>query len=349
MSPPPNPIDGNPNAASTLRRRQLWIGGISPASTQDDIMSCFILPSRPSTSIQMRHGAWADGRGYAFVTFATELKAEEALKQFSSQTLECRRCIWDVKGGATTKDDADVLRRLPLHECEIDMPTLSSQLSPLSETQLRLRLKSLGRPSSPSSERQAYSKGGRIAKKNYLLDQLSRCYTEGGAERVVTRVEAGVSLPGDRIAEIVEALRNADFGKKGGGKSRNVSAKKYTVLGRASSDAPHKVSKSNSHLWSLALSLLRCFYPDSSFNCTSLAVTKNFIGSPHLDIKDTSFQYAASFGTLEDGEGGELCIENSEGNEIFVVSTLNKIVKVDGRFIHWVKSYPANRERFRYV
>jgi hypothetical protein len=102
------------------------------------------------------------------------------------------------------------------------MPSLPEQLSPLSESQLRHRLASLGCPSDPDGERSAYSSGGRLAKKLYLLDRLASCYKEGLAGRVVRPIVAGVSLPADRTSAILKALRVADFGKKGGGKSRNV-------------------------------------------------------------------------------------------------------------------------------
>ncbi|GMH65151.1 hypothetical protein TrRE_jg3370 [Triparma retinervis] len=182
------------------------------------------------------------------------------------------------------------------------MPSLPDQLSPLSEKQLRLRLTTLGRPSDPSDERAAYSRGGRLAKKAYLLDLLASCYREGLAVRVVRRITAGIALPADRTSAVLEALRHADFGKKGGGKSRNVEAQKYTVLGRAASDAPHKVSAANQHL---------CKSSDPP-TCAA----------PQ---------------------------QSSSGSSIFVVPTLNKLVKVDGRFVHWVRSYPPTRTRYSLI
>ncbi|CAD7965065.1 unnamed protein product [Amoebophrya sp. A120] len=41
---------------------------------------------------------------------------------------------------------------------------------------------------------------------------------------------------------------------------------------------------------------------------THIAVTKNFIGSPHIDEFDQTFQFCASFGDFENG--GELCVED---------------------------------------
>ena len=66
--------------------------------------------------------------------------------------------------------------------------------------------------------------------------------------------------------------------------------------------------------------------------------------SPHIDDRDRSFQYALSLG---DFKGGELCVEgntyNNDNNKyedfINVVKTRNRIARVDGRHIHWVRSW----------
>jgi len=68
------------------------------------------------------------------------------------------------------------------------------------------------------------------------------------------------------------------------------------------------------------------------------------IASPHIDDRDRSYQYAISLG---DFEGGELCVEGrmydeeSEKFEDFinVVKTRNRIAHVEGRHIHWVRSW----------
>jgi hypothetical protein len=46
------------------------------------------------------------------------------------------------------------------------------------------------------------------------------------------------------------------------------------------------------------------------YACTQVAVTKNFEGSPHIDARDASYQYATSLGSF--AEGGELCVENAD-------------------------------------
>lgn len=87
-------------------------------------------------------------------------------------------------------------------------------------------------------------------------------------------------------------------------------------------------------LQNAALRLLHSVEPE--YPVSAIAVTKNFIGSPHIDTNDTRYQYAVSLG---DFQGGELCVESKDGKSIFVVNTRNRMARVDGRCIHWVRKH----------
>ncbi len=92
-------------------------------------------------------------------------------------------------------------------------------------------------------------------------------------------------------------------------------------------------------------------WADPDYYYSGIAVTKNFVASPHIDDRDRSFQYAVSLGDFE--EGGELCVEGSctdedeieNGNQrervdyVNVVETRNRIARVDGRNVHWVRTW----------
>ena len=85
-------------------------------------------------------------------------------------------------------------------------------------------------------------------------------------------------------------------------------------------------------------------WADPEYACTMVAVTKDFAGSPHIDYNDVTFQYAVSlgdFGVQNEGDAaGELCVEDStRPDSVWVVETKDRIAKVDGRFIHWVRGY----------
>ena len=69
-----------------------------------------------------------------------------------------------------------------------------------------------------------------------------------------------------------------------------------------------------------------------------VAVTKNFEGSPHVDARDVMYQYAISLGAFT--HGGELCVESAEDpSSVHVLTTRDRIARIDGRFIHWVRGH----------
>jgi hypothetical protein len=86
-------------------------------------------------------------------------------------------------------------------------------------------------------------------------------------------------------------------------------------------------------------------WADPNYFYSGIAVTKNFVASPHIDDCDQTYQYAISLGEFE--SGGELCVEGyraeseSETGQNFVnvVETRNRIARVDGRHVHWVRTF----------
>lgn len=80
---------------------------------------------------------------------------------------------------------------------------------------------------------------------------------------------------------------------------------------------------------------------DPSFPYDSLAITKNFISSAHVDRDDKSFQYAMSFGDFTGG--GELCVESRDGATRWMIDTRERLAKFDGRSVHWVRGYDGDR------
>merc|ERR1711865_1355409 len=68
-----------------------------------------------------------------------------------------------------------------------------------------------------------------------------------------------------------------------------------------------------------------------------MAVTKDFQGSPHVDANDVTYQYAVSLGSFD--RGGELCVEGIDPSEVHILNTHDRIARVDGRFLHWVRGH----------
>ena len=84
-------------------------------------------------------------------------------------------------------------------------------------------------------------------------------------------------------------------------------------------------------------------WADPQFYYSGIAVTKNFVASPHTDEQDKTHQYAVSLG---DFSGGELCVE--EDSSVAVLDTRNRIARIDGRRMHWVRSFTGS-DRFSLI
>ena len=94
-------------------------------------------------------------------------------------------------------------------------------------------------------------------------------------------------------------------------------------------------------LFDEAVAALTEIDPTFAQRFTALAVTKNFVGSPHIDTLNVGPFYGLSLGDFTPG-GGCIAVECSP----FVVAevdTHGRFGKVDGRFPHWVTPYQGTR------
>ncbi|CAK0891863.1 unnamed protein product [Prorocentrum cordatum] len=123
------------------------------------------------------------------------------------------------------------------------------------------------------------------------------------------------------------------------GSASAVVAERYLVIWRDPGPRP-----GHEQLFELLLELAALAAGDP---WTHVAVTNNFQGSPHRDEQDaTCWQRVISLG---DFVGGELCVEGPlEGHDgplrrLYVVSTRNRLTRVDGRFPHFVRQREGDR------
>ena len=84
-------------------------------------------------------------------------------------------------------------------------------------------------------------------------------------------------------------------------------------------------------IWTLAGEAIALVDPAYAAMYTKIAVSKNFVGSPHIDTYDQAPQYAASFGNFC---GGALMVE-AAAREVVAIDTKGRMAKCDGRFPHW--------------
>uniref|UniRef100_A0A7S2RKY0 Uncharacterized protein n=1 Tax=Mucochytrium quahogii TaxID=96639 RepID=A0A7S2RKY0_9STRA len=153
------------------------------------------------------------------------------------------------------------------------------------------------------------------------------------------RVEyhTGVELPKELCDEALEKLEKNAWPALSDRSGQN--AENYLVLARKPSAKRAKPEYSG--LLEVIEKFIKWIQPD--FPCTHIAVTKNFLGSPHTDRSDVTFQYAIGLGEYD---GGALVVEDdSDLMLLHAVDTKNKVAKVDGRCVHWVRKFTG---RVRY-
>ena len=104
----------------------------------------------------------------------------------------------------------------------------------------------------------------------------------------------------------------------------------------------YKKFKQYEKIWNLAMEALHVHDPNFAARVTGLALTHNFIGSPHIDKQDNGPFYGLSLGNFVDGTGG-IQVECS-ARVVCEINTKNRLGKVDGRYPHWVSQYGSENQ-----
>jgi len=238
-------------------------------------------------------------------------------------------------------------------------PTLREQLSPLTLEQMEERLHAaLGVvPRRPSLQEEGVM-GFKKQRKEELLDLLVAAYEEASrrcspqgapAVRRYRRI-AGLQLDKTLTDAMLAALKLVDWSQN---TRPGVESSGYVILKQPEPLRPPRDPSYPTpvwpeqdprlvrrRVWAAAADLIASVPEASSFEYTCLALSKNFVSSPHTDRNDLSVQYLLSLGNFSNG--GELCIEE-DPFLVTVINTHNKLAKCDGRFPHWVSKYEGER------
>ena len=237
-----------------------------------------------------------------------------------------------------------------------DALQLRAQLEPWNTTHLRRRITSdFGRDQSDPAT------CGRSA----VMEAVLSCYADEGlcdasgrASRKTVYVE-GAEVPEPLRLLLLEELRAWRADQKPGSRERpTIKAKAYTILTSpaqfqaGSTKALRAVAKLRRHarLWELAVEAMKGVDPAFAAAFTALAVTSQFVGSPHIDKRNVGPFYGLALGDFADGPAktGGICVEAS-ARIVCYVDTANRLGKIDGRNPHWVAPYDAGRERFSLI
>ena len=215
---------------------------------------------------------------------------------------------------------------------------LRAQLSPLSTPTLRRRLEeAFGDRTEPGALERAE-----------LLDRLVAAYGSRGGRPPPRRLY-GAPIPAALRGELLAALRATPWASLRRERDA-VAAEGYITLRRppagcaesdlsAAARRAERKRRRHARLWDAAAAVIA--YEDAVFadRYDTIAVTRCFRGSPHVDTYDLDVQYCASFGVFDAAEGkGALMVEEGTFATAAVV-TKDRIACVDGRHVHWVAPY----------
>lgn len=183
-----------------------------------------------------------------------------------------------------------------------------------------------------NKKRKGSNKRYRVHKHASQCFQLCQHYNNARPERQVL----GVPLPPGSTDALLQYLRTCKLWPPAEKQRKGVLAGNYLTVRK---QHPTEYDA----IWNLCHDLIIKVVPDAVY--TALAITRSFVGSPHIDNHDKTFQHVIALG---DFEGGRLCAEADEdGIEILAIDVRNRVGRIDGRCVHWVSAW--NGERYSVV
>mmetsp|Transcript_14919 Transcript_14919/g.40673 ORF Transcript_14919/g.40673 Transcript_14919/m.40673 type:complete len:554 (+) Transcript_14919:19-1680(+) len=346
---------GTPVAAECC----VWLGDIPRAWARRRTLQVLLFRMAPHPppvlrtvvrrGYRARAGDFSTGRrptlGYAIVAFRTAEEARVGLAALDGQRVSVAEClreedlasirkVAEKRGGSEAANIAGAPAfTLRARACERggalparvespagEDPPLLAQLRVLPPAELDTRLEALPVDGElgatvPSTRREK------------LMRIAHAIEVAGGRPKVHC---AGHTLPPELATALLDELCRLPWPARS--ERKDLRAERYLVLKLAPSATAAKDDYAG--LRSLCVDLLE--WADPEYRCSGVAVTKNFVGSPHVDLQDVCHQYAISLGEFE---GGELCIELDGGTAVAVVNTRGRCARVDGRHVHWVRTF----------
>lgn len=180
-----------------------------------------------------------------------------------------------------------------LSACDRDATVLRSQLEPISTPQLCKRLeRAFGITLDKDESEQAYDR-------EFVMTTLLECYSKHGPREV--RRELGIPISGHRQVALLKELQAINWPRTTRERPK-IKAEYYMILQKPGSGKADSVRTKKEtaklmryqKLFDLAVETLSDIDPSFAERFTALAVTKNFIGSPHIDTLNVGPFYGMS-------------------------------------------------------
>lgn len=291
-----------------------------PASPEDALQAAREAAIGPRNSA----GEWL---GYAFVEFRDHDEAAEALKLFDGAPVGEGKTIRIQWADERHQGRAMLGRRLGERLGPGCHPPLGEQLFPPCFQ---------GRELAVALENHRLAAGLPLPAGGdaWVLAEIVKARFRSEPRREIHA--AGVPVPESLLGPLREELQRTRWPPTP--HRSGMQAEEYLVLFRG------KTNDGFEDLLVLLDQLLA--WADPSFGCNRIAVTKDFQGSPHVDTSDVTYQYAISLGGFQ--TGGELCVQSKNPNEVNVLNTHDRMARVDGRFVHWVRGHGGG-ERYSLI
>jgi hypothetical protein len=236
---------------------------------------------------------------------------------------------------------------------ERDPLLLRSQLEPFTTLELRKRLvETFGHE--PYSNYGAPPPG-----RAEVMSSLLAEYAKLGPDRKLVR-SLGKPVPDNILKKVQRELESWSDRYDKFQERPMIKASKYMIL-RSPTEAEEKMIQLGSRrahsairkyqqnltLWEAAKEAMASVDKEFADQFTGLAVTKNFVGSPHIDTTNIGPFYGLSIGDFEDGTGG-VRVE-LDPLTVCEVNTKNRLGRVDGRFPHFVGPYDETKTRYSLI
>ena len=179
-----------------------------------------------------------------------------------------------------------------LSACDRDATLLQSQLEPISTPQLCKRLERTFGITLDKQSEEAYNR-------EFIMRALLECYSKHGPREI--RKEQGILVSHERQAALLEQLKAVNWPRTTRERPK-IRAEYYMILQKpGSGKAGSKRTKAETAkltryqvLFDLAVETLAEIDPMFADRFTALAVTKNFVGSPHIDTLNVGPFYGIS-------------------------------------------------------
>lgn len=215
----------------------------------------------------------------------------------NNSKLEIRCTALDPSSSVYHDQEEEVTQgkdKTKLSACDRDATLIRSQLEPLSTPQLRKRLEqSFGVSLSDEG-----ADGERTYDREFVMTTLLDCYEKHGPRRVWK--ERGIPASPERLTSLLAELRAISWPRLR--ERPKIRAENYMILQKPGSGKPESARTRNEtakltryrKLFDSAVEALAEIDPTFAERFTALAVTKNFVGSPHIDTLNVGPFYGLS-------------------------------------------------------